>query len=172
MDGSAGRIDHTWSDEPGALDRIYGGTGGVRFDDAIAGGDAVAALWMASGRLVDSLQLRYRNGRRTARHGGTGGVGGWIDFAPGERIVSVSGQHLRYVHHLVIGTNLRDLRSGTPAADAASFRFEAPKGMQVIGFRGRCRTYVDALGVCVAPVPRPPRRPEVLARATLRRMMR
>lgn len=155
-----------------AHERTFGGEGGVPFDDAVVGGDVVQALWMASGRVIDSLQLAYRNGRKTSRHGGTGGAGSWIAFERGELILGISGRCDAIVEQLTVQTTRRTIAAGVPCTHGTEFAISAPQGYHIYGFRGRCRDFVNAIGVCLAPVPRPPRRREVLARAVLRQMTR
>lgn len=148
--------------------RVFGGEGGTAFNDAVADGDLVQALWLASGARVDSVQIQYRNGHRTSRHGGTGGMGGWVAFEPGEQILSIAGWHGAFVERLEVRTTHRLIGGGT--IRGTHFAMAAPEGHHIAGFRGRCGLFLDAIGICLAPVPPPALLPLERARSTLRRM--
>ena len=48
----------------------YGGRGGGSFNSREG---AVSAIFIRSGRLIDSIRLVYRNGHSSRRYGGNGG---------------------------------------------------------------------------------------------------
>lgn len=148
----------------------YGGPGGSRFDDRIVGGDRVRALWLAAGRLVDSIQVAYRDGHRTSRHGGTGGAGHWTAFEPDELILGIGGRYGELVERLVIRTTHRTLSGGGQAGPGKPFTLLAPDGYHIIGFHGGSGVYLDRIGACFAPLPLPAHRPAERARAELSRM--
>jgi hypothetical protein len=156
--------------EDPAYSVLYGGSGGFRFDDALLDADRVRSLWLASGSLIDSIQIIYRNGARTSRHGGLGGAGGWTAFEPDELILSVSGRVQNYLEQLVLRTTHRTISAGGRDSAGEPFTFSAPEGHHIIGFHGRCGRFVDAIGVRLAALPAPRHDPRDLARAELRRM--
>ena len=80
----------------------------------------------------------------------------YIDLRRDEYISGISGRYGNYIDKLRIrisSTGKADDREvafgGT--CGHTDFHFEAPKGMEVIGFIGRSATYLDAIGIIVRP---------------------
>lgn len=141
-----------------------GGEGGRAFSDARvleSANDLLLSTVSVSGdRFLDSIAVRYtsRSGEliRGRRHGGTGGNAGQLVLGEGEYITAVSGLCGTLVDRIVIETNKRkealavgaNFRILEPRSPFGGFyRYEAPKGSEIVGFFGRAATFVDALGV-------------------------
>ncbi len=130
----------------------FGGPGGVWFDDHVVDGDRIDAIWLASALLLDSIQIAYRNGHRTSRHGGTGGQGRWIHFEPNEVITGINGRYGAFVEQILIQTTHRVICSGNPDSSGVHFTLLAPEGRHVNAFFGRCGRFVDAVGFRTAEI--------------------
>jgi hypothetical protein len=129
-----------------------GGFGGFAFnEDATNPNERVRAVIVRACRYVDSVQFIYedRSGfsHDKPSHGGQGGYVQRMDFDSDEFIVSLSGRYGVYLDSMAIVTNKgRQMTFGGPGGEA-DFKFEAPKGHEIIGLHGRACVYVDAIGV-------------------------
>ncbi|XP_047962629.1 jacalin-related lectin 19 [Salvia hispanica] len=138
----------------------WGGNGGSNWDDGSFNG--VREIKLMYGRCIDSIRVVYdRNGRPVAaeKRGGGGGTKTAevkLQF-PEEYLTAVWGHYAPVVHggspvirSLTFRTNRRTLgafgvEEGTP--------FSLPmEGGQVVGFKGKCGWYVDAIGFHIAKV--------------------
>ncbi|KAG6390557.1 hypothetical protein SASPL_148295 [Salvia splendens] len=138
----------------------WGGNGGSNWDDGCFNG--VREIKLMYGRCIDSIRVVYdRNGRPVAaeKRGGSGGTKTAevkLQF-PEEYFTAVWGHYAPVVHggspvirSLTFRTNRRTLgvfgvEEGTP--------FSLPmEGGQIVGFKGKCGWYVDAIGFHIAKV--------------------
>lgn len=136
---------------------VVGGDGGEPY--VIRGrkeGDAVLRVNLRAGQYVDSIGIVYTSGIEVTPGGGGGDPAGLIlDAQNAEYIARVDGRAGIYVDYLRVTTN-RGRWVGGGGDGGGDFSFVAPQGMQIIGFHGAAGSYVDSLGVILAPAPTPP----------------
>jgi hypothetical protein len=134
-----------------------GGTGGSAWWDATAqsilDGDALQQVTLGSGEYLDSITSVY--GGTSLKHGGGGGkLGQPLVLQAGEFISSVSGRSGKYVDHLTLVTTDGQQRDGGGNGGGAfGWSLPAATGSDhtvVVGFGGRWRRYVDAIGPMTA----------------------
>ncbi|MFN0191867.1 MAG: jacalin-like lectin [Aestuariivirga sp.] len=139
---------------PAPYGPLVGGPAGTEFADAVPAGKPLAGFEIWSGAIIDDVGLLGATTRRP-----TGG-NQRIQLAAGEHVTAIfgeSGTWLSYdlVSKLGFETNLGRCFGpwgGWDSEVRTPFRLEAPDGMVIVGLRGRRETYLNAIGILVAPV--------------------
>ncbi|XP_057797203.1 jacalin-related lectin 19-like [Salvia miltiorrhiza] len=138
----------------------WGGNGGSNWDDGSFKG--VREIKLMYGRCIDSIRMVYdRNGRPVPaekRGGGGGSKTAEVKLQfPEEYLTGVSGHYAPVVHggspvirSLTLRSNRRTfgpfgVEEGTPFSLSM-------EGGQIVGFKGKCGWYVDAIGFHIAKV--------------------
>jgi hypothetical protein len=134
---------------------VMGGPGGAAFVDRPPAGARVGAVAIGAGALIDSVRVVYEtpDGRRypSARHGGPGGGPCVIALEPDERILAIRGRYGAYIESIQLITNKGTSRICGGPGGVAEYRIDVPRNHTVIGFTGRAGTYLDAIGLALAP---------------------
>ncbi|AJQ92836.1 jacalin-like lectin [Gynuella sunshinyii] len=129
-----------------------GGGGGVAFFDNPPNDFLqLDRVTLCGGRLVDSVEVVYIDGSGNVysygKHGGNGGSCKTLNFMSGEYISKVSGKSGSEVDSLTITTNMgRTLSVGGSGGDSG-FLYTGNGQFQIVGFKGRSGSRIDAIGV-------------------------
>ena len=132
-----------------------GGHEGSEFVDIVPPGARITEIRIHSGERIDAIQVIYAgaDGRpiEMPRHGGSGGGLEVLRLGRGEYINEIKGRYGARLDSLTIGVEgKRADWTGFHAGGSggsADFRYQAPYGMEIIGFRGRSGAELDAIGV-------------------------
>lgn len=129
-----------------------GGLGGVEFsDDALPDEGKVVEVVVYHEARVSGVQLAYEgpDGSRhdLELHGSKRGEASRVLLDADEYISSISGRYGERVNLLAIGTSKQESASFGKVNEGPSFSYQAPAGMEIAGFFGRCGTEIDAIGV-------------------------
>jgi hypothetical protein len=132
---------------------MAGGGGGQEFvDDALPNYARVLAVYVASGNVVDSVQIVVEDDRGIRHeypmHGGDGGRLHEFTLDADEYIIGLSGRSGAWVDQLQIFTNKQSSPVyGCPGGDPFEYSLGADEEMT--GFWGRAGNFVDAIGMIV-----------------------
>ena len=128
---------------------LIGGSGGNAFSDNIPqDGAKVAGIRIRSGWGLDAIQILYAKGEH--RHGGNGGGENAFTLKEDEYLTKISGKAGSYIGSIQFHTNEDTSNSyGTAQGQwaGADFTLEASANQQIVGFKGRSGSYIDAIGI-------------------------
>ena len=119
---------------------LYGGGGGRAFNTR---GGAVRSIRIRSGRLIDSIQLVYRNGQTSGYYGGGGGSPAQIDLASGETVNVIFGRSGSLVDSLTFVTNRGRVFGPYGGGGGSPFHVT---NCNLSGIYGRSGSLIDAIG--------------------------
>jgi hypothetical protein len=135
-----------------------GGIGGMPFADEIPDGARIVEVRVRSGARIDAIQVVYETADGeicpSPQHGESGGDLHTLQLGKGEFIVKISGRFGARVDSINIvteGSKKSDslgFHAGGTGGDE-DYNYEAPPGMEIIGFHGRAGQEVDAIGVII-----------------------
>lgn len=129
-----------------------GGLGGATFRDSLAPGERLAAIQIASGTVIDSIQMIGQKGGSVIAHPRRGGGGGTVHVFPldvDEFLTEVVIGYASVVNMVQLNTNKKSLWYGSWAGRICFYSL--PPGFAVAGLFGFSATYLDALGVIALP---------------------
>ncbi len=129
-----------------------GGGGGAAFlDNPPTDFLQLDRVILCGGRLVDSIETVYVDGSGNiysyGKHGGNGGSCKTLNFMSGEYISKVSGKSGSEVDSLTIRTNMGRTLSVGGTGGYSSFLYTGNDQFQIVGFKGRSGSRIDAIGV-------------------------
>lgn len=135
---------------------LAGGPHGTPFNDmaVLPENPSPRQVALRSGARLDQISLELEDGTRMV-HGGTGGGARSLTLELGEALISIElcvgkkDDHTR-VFYAELATDQGNVLNGGKRTNDCS-RFEAPEGLQIVGFFGRSGDEVDKLGVIYAP---------------------
>ncbi|XP_057442260.1 jacalin-related lectin 3-like [Lotus japonicus] len=141
----------------------WGGNGGSRWDDGIYSG--VRQLVIVHGAGIDSIQIEYdKKGSSiwSEKHGGSGGNKTdkvKLDY-PDEFLTSIHGYYgslNQWGQNLVRSLSFESNKKNYgPFGVEKGTRFSVPmNGAKIVGFHGRCGSYIDAIGVYLKSLKKP-----------------
>lgn len=134
---------------------VVGGPGGTLFLDRPPAGVRVGAVAFGAGAWIDSVTVVYEtpDGRRyrSPRHGGATGDPCVIPIAPDERILGIRGRYGTFIESVQFITTKGLSRICGGPGGAGNYRIDVPPNHTFVGFAGRAGSYVDAIGLALAP---------------------
>jgi len=145
----------TKTKKPIKTSRMYGGEGGGEFDHTNRG--RILEITVRSGALVDGISVKYKNG--DYMEGGEGGGVNTFTLQKDEYVNEVEIREGKTIQSLTFKTSEGNVygpyggKGGLFNKEGEMVTAKAPKGYRLIGFRGRCGKYLDAIGFRWGPVP-------------------
>lgn len=138
---------------------LYGGSGGVPFDDGTTE-QLISALTVWHGDVIDAVQFGYGSGTGP-KHGGSGGACATAVVQPGECVVGVFGSYQNVVTQLgFVIAGFNSVRLFGPFGKPSTLQFAGYGRLRSIS--GRSGGYVDAIAFALdtsatpAPALQPP----------------
>ncbi len=130
-----------------------GGRGGNEFKDSgFKDQTRIKTITVYAGNIIDSIEITYITENKVTksdRHGGGGGDKNVFNLDDDEYIIKISGKYGNKVDSLIIQTNKRTLKKCGKDGGDVNFSYEAPEGMEIIGFFGHAGDTLDSIGVII-----------------------
>jgi hypothetical protein len=136
-----------------------GGGGGGEFNDELklidlklAPNHRVVRVVIRTGEIVDFVQIIHILPDNDTLvdldpHGGSGGGQQSLDLRADERITQIDGRYGQLVDSINIRTNQGRVLSGGGGGGVQGYLYQAPPGLQIVGFFGRSGAVMDAIGI-------------------------
>jgi hypothetical protein len=128
---------------------VFGGISGVAFEDKLS--SKIARIEVRAGQYLDALNISLQNGT-TINHGGRGGISFTVDLGNDEYICKVEFGYSKYIDQITFFSTKNRIFGPFGRTTGSLKSIDFGKGV-LVGFIGRCGSYIDAIGFVFDTLP-------------------